>query len=153
MRLAGAGRKASGSMGQRASECWPEIWHIIGPLIETPFRGGEASWMDDIFLEMNRRGFTEETHWTIEVSPIPDHSQPSRIGGVLGTVNEITEKVVGERRVQALRNLGTRAAEAKSAQEACAVAAENARPAPRGRAIRALLFDKRGSKPRRSRRG
>jgi PAS domain S-box-containing protein len=117
------GVKHPRSMGQRASECWPEIWHIIGPLIETPFRGGEASWMDDIFLEMNRRGFTEETHWTIAYSPIPDHSQPSRIGGVLGTVNEITEKVVGERRVQVLRNLGTRAAEAKSAQEACAVAA------------------------------
>ena len=80
--------------------------------------------MDDIFLEMNRRGFTEETHWTIAYSPIPDHSQPSRIGGVLGTVNEITAKVVGERRVQELPNQpGTRAAEAKSAQEACAVAA------------------------------
>src|SRR3954451_18887999 len=51
------GTKHPKSLGQSASECWAEIWHIIGPLIETPFRGGEATWMDDIFLEMQRHGF------------------------------------------------------------------------------------------------
>ncbi len=28
--------------------------------------------MDDLFLEMNHRGFIGETHWTIADSPIPD---------------------------------------------------------------------------------
>ena len=59
------GAKHPRAMGQPAAECWAEIWHIIGPLIETPFRGGAATWMDDIFLHMNRNGFMEETHWTI----------------------------------------------------------------------------------------
>src|SRR6267142_217431 len=31
------------SLGQPASECWAEMWPVIGPLIETPFRGGEAT--------------------------------------------------------------------------------------------------------------
>jgi len=74
-----------------------EIWHIIGPLIETPFRGGSATWMDDILLHMNRRGFMEETHWAVAYSPVLDDAPPGGIGGVIGTVNEITEKIVGER--------------------------------------------------------
>ncbi|HEY7154798.1 MAG TPA: ATP-binding protein, partial [Gemmataceae bacterium] len=118
------GAKHPKSMGQPASECWPEIWHIIGPLIDTPFRGGPATWMEDILLEVNRHGFVEETHFTIAYSPVPDEAAPGGIGGVLGTVHEITEKVVGERRMVALRDLGTRPAEAKTAEEACALAAK-----------------------------
>jgi hypothetical protein len=37
--LPSLGKKHPKSMGQPASECWAEIWHIIGPLIETPYRG------------------------------------------------------------------------------------------------------------------
>jgi hypothetical protein len=79
--------------------------------------------MEDIQLELNRYGFTEETHFTIAYSPVPDETVASGIGGVLATVHEISEKVVGERRIVVLRDLGTRAVEAKTAEEACAVAA------------------------------
>ncbi|MDB5863498.1 MAG: putative Histidine kinase [Betaproteobacteria bacterium] len=119
------GAKHPRSMGQPASICWAEIWHIIGPLIEAPFKGGEATWMDDIFLEINRKGFKEETHWTIAYSPVPDDTAPGGIGGVIGTVNEITGKVLGERRIALLRDLGARSSEAKTAAEACAVAAQS----------------------------
>src|SRR5262245_40800139 len=117
------GAKHPKSIGQPASECWSEIWHIIGPLIEMPFRGGPAARSEDIFLEINRYGFVEETHFTFAYSPVPDETLPSGIGGVLATVHEITEKVVGERRVMALRDLGA-LVEAKTAEEACVVAAE-----------------------------
>ena len=118
------GTKHPKALGQPVSECWSEIWHILQPLIDTPFQGGPATWMDDISLEINRHGFVEETHFTIAYSPVPDETVPSGIGGVLATVHEITEKVVGERRVVALRDLGTRAMEAKTAEDACAVAAK-----------------------------
>jgi hypothetical protein len=118
------GAKHPRSMGQPASECWPEIWHIIGPLIDTPFRGGPATWMEDILLEVDSHGFVEETHFTIAYSPVPDETVSSGIGDVLGTVHEITVKVLGERRMVALRDLGTQPAEAKTAEEACAVAAK-----------------------------
>ena len=45
------GTKHPRSMGQPARECWPEIWHVIGPLINTPFQGGPPTWMEDIQLE------------------------------------------------------------------------------------------------------
>ena len=118
------GTKHPRSMGQPCRECWSEIWHILQPLIDAPFTGGPATWMDDIPLEINRHGFVEETHFTIAYSPVPDDTAPRGIGGVLATVHEITEKVVGERRVAALRDLGARAAEAKSAEDACVIAAQ-----------------------------
>jgi len=111
-------------LGQAASECWSEIWHVIGPLIDRPFHGGPAAWDDDISLEIHRHGYLEESHFVIAYSPVPDDTVPSGIGGVLATVHEITEKIVGERRVRALRDLGARVTEAKTAEEACAIAAE-----------------------------
>src|SRR5262245_695014 len=57
------GTKHPQSLGQKAAECWPEIWHILQPLIDTPFHGGPATWMEDILLVLNRRGFLEETHF------------------------------------------------------------------------------------------
>jgi PAS domain S-box-containing protein len=117
------GKKHPKSVGQPVSECWSEIWHILKPLIDTPFNGGPATWMDDIPLEINRHGFVEETHFTIAYSPVPDDTAPRGIGGVLATVHEITDKVVGERRVVALRDLGSRSADARTAEAACAAAA------------------------------
>ncbi|HEX6790156.1 MAG TPA: ATP-binding protein [Candidatus Krumholzibacteria bacterium] len=117
------GAKHPWALGTPVSECWSEIWHILQPLIDTPFRGGPATWNDDIFLEINRHGFLEETHFTIAYSPVPDDTAAGGIGGVLATVHEITDKVVAERRVVALRDLGARVSEAKTTEEACATAA------------------------------
>ncbi len=118
------GTKHPKALGQAGRECWPEIWHIIGPLVETPFSGGPATWMDDIFLEVHRHGFVEETHFTIAYSPVPDDAAPSGIGGVLGTIHETTQQVIQERRLAVLGDLGARAAEAKTAEEACSIVAQ-----------------------------
>src|SRR4029079_14115358 len=111
------------ALGQPVSNVWSEIWHILQPLIDTPFHGGPATWNEDISLEINRHGFVEETHFTIAYSPVPDETVASGIGGVIATVHEITGKIIGERRVVALRDLGARVGDAKSAEEACALAA------------------------------
>jgi signal transduction histidine kinase/DNA-binding response OmpR family regulator len=120
------GAKHPRSLGQPASECWSEIWHILAPLIDTPFHGGPATWIEDLELEIDRAGFVEETHFTVAYSPVPDETAPRGIGGVLATVHEITEKIIGQRRVMALRDLGS-ALEAKTAAEACTNAAASLR--------------------------
>jgi len=117
------GAKHPRSIGQPVRECWSEIWHVLKPLIDAPFHGGPATWMEDLELEIQRSDFAEETHFTVAYSPVPDETAPRGIGGVLATVHEITEKVIGERRIVALRDLGARAAEAKTAEEACTIAA------------------------------
>jgi PAS domain S-box-containing protein len=116
------GTKHPKSLGQPASECWSEIWDVLGPLINTPFNGGPATWIEDFELSIKRAGFIEETHFTVAYSPVPDETAPRAIGGVLATVHEITEKIVGQRRVNILRDLGA-AVEAKTAREACSEAA------------------------------
>ncbi len=113
------------ALGLSASECWSEIWPVLKPLIDTPFRGGHATWMDDIQLEINRHGFIEETHFTIAYSPVPDESVPRSIGGVLATVHEITERVIGERRKVVLHDLAAGLIELKRAEAVCQGAAQS----------------------------
>ena len=117
------GAKHPGALGRPVSEVWSEIWSVLKPLIDTPFAGGPATWIEDIELHINRHGFLEESHFTIAYSPVPDDTAARGIGGVLATVHEITEKVIGERRIVILRDLGSRASHAKTAEDACAVAA------------------------------
>jgi signal transduction histidine kinase/CheY-like chemotaxis protein len=118
------GAKHPWALGKPVSECWSEIWHILKPLIDTPFNGGPATWNEDIELEIQRHGFPEETHFTIAYSAVPDEAAPDGVGGVLATVTEISEKVVGERRIVILRDLAARTGDARTAAEACAIAAE-----------------------------
>lgn len=118
------GRKHPWALGQPVRNVWSEVWHILQPLIDTPFHGGPATWNEDHEFPLNRSGFVEETHFTIAYSPVPDETASGGIGGVLATVHEITEKVVGQRRVTILRDLGTRSSDAKTPEEACATAAE-----------------------------
>jgi PAS domain S-box-containing protein len=116
------GAKHPWALGTPVRECWSEIWEVLKPLIDTPFQGGPPTWNEDLCLELNRHGFLEETHFTVAYSPVPDESAPTGIGGVLATVHEITEKIVGERRIVALRDVGARGEEAKTVEEACVIA-------------------------------
>ncbi|HXG26120.1 MAG TPA: ATP-binding protein [Candidatus Binatia bacterium] len=118
------GTKHPAALGRPTDTVWSEIWDVLRPLIDTPFHGGPSTWDEDIELELRRYGFTEETHFTIAYSPVPDETVPTGIGGVLATVNEITEKVVAERRVTALRDLATRDGQATDARLACELAVQ-----------------------------
>jgi PAS domain S-box-containing protein len=118
------GDKYPRSMGQPAAECWAEIWHIIGPMIETTLNGGPATCVEDIPLHISRKALMVETHWTIACSPVLDDAAPAGIGGVIGTVNEITQQIIGERRVLLLRDLRARSSEAKTAEEVGVIAAQ-----------------------------
>jgi PAS domain S-box-containing protein len=118
------GTKHPAALGQPAAECWPEIWHRIGPLIAQPLHGGPASVTESMELEPNRYGFIEECYFRFAYSPVFDDSVPGGIGGVLATVSETTGSVIGERRIRLLRELGIRTAEARTAGDVCTVAAE-----------------------------
>src|SRR3954463_7826386 len=118
------GAKHPKAMGQTGAECWAEIWHILKPMVETPYHGGRASSSDDLELLIDRNGFLEECHFKVAYSPVPDETvQPTGIGGVLATVAETTDGVFGERQLRTLRELGESAAGAQAPEQACAAAA------------------------------
>jgi len=113
--------KHPAALGQRASDCWAEIWDVIAPLFARVREAGEAIWMDDLPLLLDRYGYLEETHFAFSYSPIRDDS--GRIGGILVTCTETTERVLGERRLHTLRDLAARTAAVKTIIDVCTVSA------------------------------
>lgn len=72
----------------------------------------------------NEGRFIEATHSTVAYSLCPTSRCVSCIGRVPATVHEITQQVIHERRLAVLCDLGARSSEARTAEEACQVAAE-----------------------------
>ena len=134
------GAKHPASIGAPGHEVWAEIWDILGPRALRVLLGGGATFDEDLHLPMDRYGYVEETYFTFSYSPIPDPDAPAGVGGVLVTCTETTPRVIGERRVRALRDLGARAAEAKTADEACAIAATTLAAHPRDVPFAALYL-------------
>lgn len=112
--------KHPAAMGRPGRECWPEVWHIIGPMLEGVVQRGEATWSSDLLLLLERRGYAEECYFTFSYSPIRDES--GGVGGVFTPVAETTERVIGERRLRTLRDLAARASGARDVAEACLAA-------------------------------
>src|SRR5437016_1550672 len=109
------------ALGQPGRECWPEIWHIIGPMLEGVMASGEATWSENQLLLLERNGYPEECYFTFSYSPIRDES--GGVGGVFTAVTETTRQILGERRLRTLHDLAERAAEGKTAEEVCAITA------------------------------
>ncbi len=118
------GAKHPKSMGQPASETWPEIWLIMEPMWAAPLSGQPATGSDDLLLLFDRKGFLEETHFKAAYSAVPDQTVArTGIGGVLAAVAETTAQVFGERQLRGLREVAASASEAKTAEQACELAA------------------------------
>jgi PAS domain S-box-containing protein len=113
--------KHPGWLGQSGRECWSEIWPTIGPMLEGVFATGEATWSEDLLLVMRRNLPREETYFTFSYSPIQDEA--GAIGGIFCACYETTGRVIGERRLRTLRDLSRMVVEARTAEEACEVAA------------------------------
>ncbi|GAA3464743.1 SpoIIE family protein phosphatase [Saccharothrix longispora] len=109
------------ALGKPGEQVWPEIWHTIGPMLRSVMDSGEATWSEDLPLSMARHGYWEETYWTYSYSPL--HDDDGVVRGVFTAVSETTERVVGERRLAVLQDLGALAGKARSAVEACGMVA------------------------------
>jgi hypothetical protein len=58
-----SGSKHPQALSLPASEVWAEIWDFCGPLADKVFTKGEATFVDDVRLFMNRGDFVEETYY------------------------------------------------------------------------------------------
>ena len=83
---------------------WAEIWNDIGPRIRSVLDSGEATWDESLLLFLERAGYVEETYHTFSYSPL--HDGDGRVAGMLCVVSEDTERVLGERRLRILSELG-----------------------------------------------
>lgn len=83
-------------MGRGVHETWPEIWDVIGPMMDGVLATNEATWAEDQRFFIDRLGFLEDIYFTFSYSPIlgPDGTAE----GILATAVETTDGVLERRR-------------------------------------------------------
>ena len=109
------GIKHPWALGKRASDVWSEIWPDIGPRIETVLTTGKATYAEGLLLLLERSGFPEETYHTFSYSPLLDDL--GQISGMLCVVAEETDRLIGERRVETLRDIASALARTNTEDE------------------------------------
>jgi PAS domain S-box-containing protein len=89
-------------IGQRARDCWPELWEMIGPMYQSVLDTGEAIFVEDQLFRPERKGYVEEAYFTFSYSAIPDEScQPAGIFvTTIETTREVLSRAERERDVQ-----------------------------------------------------
>src|SRR4051812_46987239 len=113
--------KHPAAMGRSTRETFSEIWDIIGPMFAGVMQGTPTT-VVDFMLPLDRHGFTEECYFIFSYSPIRQES--GTVGGVLVTVTETTQRVLGERRLKTTQELAARTRGATRVSEACRVSGE-----------------------------
>jgi len=88
------------AQGQPLREVWPEIFDDVEPLARRAL-AGEAVFLEDMPLTINRHGAPEQAFFTFCYSPIRDEA--GAVAGFIDTVIETTPRVIAEREL-AIRN-------------------------------------------------
>ena len=103
------GDKHPSALGRPAAKVFPEVWDLIGPMLESVLEGEGATWVEDEYVPLHRRGFLEECYFTFSYSPV--RGTDGRIEGVMDVAAETTEEVVSRRRLRLLSELTERLAD------------------------------------------
>lgn len=139
------GEKHPDGMGRPAWQVWAEIWDVVGPMAMRVLEHGEATWSEAQRLDMERSGYVEETYFDFAYSAVRDET--GAVAGILGVVSEITERVLGARRLQTLSAIAARTGGVEGvhavAREAVAALADNPHDLPF-----ALLYETAGDELR-----
>ncbi|MEH2291523.1 hybrid sensor histidine kinase/response regulator [Nostoc sp.] len=111
------GKRHPQALGESARNIWAELWHSVGPFAEDVLNRGNPSWNEEFLEIMERNGYPEETYFTFSYSPISNDD--GGVGGIFCACTEDTRRVLDDRRLRTLRELGAETAKAKTVNEAC----------------------------------
>ncbi|MEU8183132.1 SpoIIE family protein phosphatase [Micromonospora sp. NPDC049044] len=109
------GSKHPDVLCQPARQHWSETWSVLGPLLDGVRRTGRSYRGDDHPFLLDRHGFVEQTYFNVSYDPI--RGEDGSVSGVYCVVNETTGRVLGERRLRALAELGAELTDTGSAAE------------------------------------
>ncbi|WP_206667832.1 ATP-binding protein [Sphingomonas glacialis] len=87
------GAKHPEALGRSFHSVWAEIWPYIAPLIDQAL-AGEAVWLEDLPLRMNRFGYDEDTTFTFSYSPA--RNDAGEIVGIFCACSETTRQTQAE---------------------------------------------------------
>ena len=106
------------ALGRPFSEVWQEAWADIGMMANRAM-AGEAVYIQDFPLTIDRNGGPERAYFTFCYSPIRDHD--GSVLGMLDTVTETTANVVANQRLNFLDELGRAVSDASDPDQILAV--------------------------------
>ena len=98
------GGKHPEALGQPASVVWSDIWKDIEPLLKQVMEKDEGTYVESQLLIMERNNYAEETYYTFSYTPIPGDK-----GGTAGMIcanTDDTVRIINERALQTLSDLG-----------------------------------------------
>ncbi|EYF04289.1 ATP-binding protein [Chondromyces apiculatus] len=114
--------KHPASLGEEAAVTWPEVWHMLGPGFDKILATGEANWVEDLMMPLDRNGYLEECYFTYSHSPIRDET--GGVGGIFSALSETTARVLDGRRLRTLRDLSATTSTQTTPESACKAATE-----------------------------
>ena len=109
------GAKHPKALGRPGNETWKEIWKEVGARADIVFNKNEGTFDDALLLIMNRHGYDEETYFKFSYNPIP--GDRGGTAGLFCACTEETDRIISERRMNALNELSKILAEKKSVAE------------------------------------
>lgn len=86
------GEKPS-AIGRPFNDVWAEVWPELKPMVDKAF-AGEATYIQNFPLTIDRHGYPEKAYFTFCYSPIRRES--GEVGGMMDTVIETTETVLAQ---------------------------------------------------------
>ncbi|MBC5772702.1 PAS domain-containing sensor histidine kinase [Pontibacter sp. KCTC 32443] len=120
--LPALGNKHPQALGASARKMWSEIWGDIGNVVEDILKNGSQFYAKDLYLALERKGFSEETYWTFSYSPVFDDA--GKVNGVFCACTEVTSTVLGQRRMRTLKDISEATALVQTLEQACQTASD-----------------------------
>ncbi|WP_224246926.1 hybrid sensor histidine kinase/response regulator [Hyalangium gracile] len=111
------GDKHPSALGEDIRVTLAEAWDTLGPLIQEVMATGRANWIPALLLLLERNGYREESYFSVSHAPAEDDA--GAIAGMLAVCSEVTEQVLGERRLRLLRDLSSKASEMRTMARTC----------------------------------
>ncbi len=97
------GNRHPAALGNDVRVTLAEGWDVLEPLIADAMATGVASWVPALQLLLDRAGYREEAYFSVSHAPARDDAGDTV--GVLTVCSEVTDQVIGERRLRLLRDL------------------------------------------------
>jgi PAS domain S-box-containing protein len=111
------GGKHPAALGRSIKETQAESWEAIGPMIHEVMSTGIPNWVPAQMLAVDRSGYPEETYFSLSYSAVENDA--GIIEGMLCVCSEVTQQVLGERRLRLQRDLASKAGETRSIDTVC----------------------------------
>ncbi|KAI8609620.1 hypothetical protein BC830DRAFT_1149660 [Chytriomyces sp. MP71] len=99
-----AGSKLINGIGKPIQDIYSESWHSVEKRLQKVFNSGEAQFVENQAINVNRRGVMETLYLSISSQPI--FVTGGRIIGVTSTFFDLTSYVLRSRRFDIVRDLG-----------------------------------------------